>query len=256
MKNIKVIILVHVVFLVLIIAAFLPALKSGDEGYNTKTVAEKPAQPADEMIEEAATEEVTTEDVATEEVIDTAPVDETETAVTEQQTPIITTVEDKVEEAVVATQSAVSEAVSTIEETVAEVETEVVEQPVAPPTEAVMPTVESTTTASAVEGLYSVVDGNKLDAHSYAGFKLFRNWCARCHGTYGQGMVGPDLAESLTFISKEQFYDTVENGKSGRIGSMPSWNANPQVMENMDQLYAYLKARSDGAIGVEKPQKQ
>jgi hypothetical protein len=37
---------------------------------------------------------------------------------------------------------------------------------------------------------------------------------------------------------------------------MPSWNANVQVMENIDQLYAYLKARSDGAIGVEKPQKQ
>lgn len=251
MKNIKVIVLVHAVFLVLIIAAFLPALKSGDEGYNTKTVAEQPAQPADEMTEELATAEV-----APEEVIDAAPVDETETAVTEEQTPLVTMVEEKVEEVVVATESAVKEAVSTVEETVAAVETEVVEQPVVPPTEAVMPTVESTTTASAAEGLYSVVDGNKLDASSYAGFKLFRNWCARCHGTYGQGMVGPDLAESLKFISKEQFYDTVENGKSGRIGSMPSWNANVEVMENRDQLYAYLKARSDGAIGVEKPQKQ
>jgi mono/diheme cytochrome c family protein len=251
MKNIKVIILVHAVFLVLIIAAFLPALKSGDEGYNTKTVAEKPAQPADEMTEELATAKVDTD-----EVIDTAPIDETETAVAEQQAPLVTMVEDKVEEVVVATESAVKEAVSTVEETVAVVEKELVEQPVVPPTEAVMPTVESTTTASAVEGLYSVVDGNKLDASSYAGFKLFRNWCARCHGTYGQGMVGPDLAESLKFISKEQFYDTVENGKSGRIGSMPSWNANVEVMENMDQLYGYLKARSDGAIGVEKPQKQ
>jgi mono/diheme cytochrome c family protein len=239
---------VHAVFLVLIIAAFLPALKSGDKGYNTKTVAEKPAQPANEMTEELATAEVTTEEVTTEEVIDTA--------VTEEQAPIVTLVEDKVEEVIVATESAVKEAVSTVEETVAAVETEVVEQPTIPATEAVMSTVESTTTASAVEGLYSVVDGKKLDAHSYAGFKLFRNWCARCHGTYGQGMVGPDLAESLKFISNEQFYDTVENGKSGRIGSMPSWNANVEVMENMDQLYAYLKARSDGAIGVEKPQKQ
>jgi mono/diheme cytochrome c family protein len=247
MKNIKVIIAVHAVFLMLIIAAFLPALKSGDEGYNTKTVAEQPAQPADEMTEELATEEV-----ATEEVIDAAPVDVADTAVTEEQVPLATMVEDTVEQAVVATESAVSEAVSTVEATVSEV----IEQPVTEPTEAVMPTVASTTTASATEGLYSVVDGNKLDAHSYAGFKLFRNWCARCHGTYGQGMVGPDLAESLKFISKEQFYDTVENGKSGRIGSMPSWNANVQVMENIDQLYAYLKARSDGAIGVEKPQKQ
>jgi mono/diheme cytochrome c family protein/nitrogen fixation-related uncharacterized protein len=215
MNKTKIIIGINIVFIVLIIVAFLPALKSGDDDYNTKTVAVEPAQQ----------EEVTTEEPATEEDVATAP----EVDMTEEQAPLATMVEDKVEQAVVATESVVNDAVTSV---------------------------ESTTTASAVEGIYSVVDGNKLDASSYAGFKLYRNWCARCHGTYGQGMVGPDLAESLKFISKEQFYDVVENGKSGRIGSMPSWNANVQVMENMDQLYAYLKARSDGAIGVIKPQKQ
>jgi mono/diheme cytochrome c family protein len=109
--------------------------------------------------------------------------------------------------------------------------------------------------ASANEALYTVTDGNRLDANSYSGFKLYRNWCARCHGTYGQGMVGPNLAESLNAISKEEFYDTVENGKSGTIGSMPAWKANTKVMEGKDKLYAYLKARADGAIGVEKPKK-
>jgi len=104
--------------------------------------------------------------------------------------------------------------------------------------------------------LYTVVDGNKLDANSYAGFKLFRNWCARCHGTYGQGMVGPNLADSLKIISEKEFFNTVENGKAGSIGSMPAWKANVKVMAGRDQLYAYLMARSDGAIGVVKPQKQ
>jgi mono/diheme cytochrome c family protein len=103
---------------------------------------------------------------------------------------------------------------------------------------------------------YSVVDGNKLDTNSYKGFKLFRNWCARCHGTYGQGMVGPNLADSLKIISKEEFYATVENGKTGTIGSMPAWKSNEKVMEGRDSLYAYLKARSDGAIGEVKPSKQ
>ncbi len=107
----------------------------------------------------------------------------------------------------------------------------------------------------AEDNLYTVSNGNELDANSYNGFKLFRNWCARCHGTYGQGMVGPNLADSLKLISKEQFFDTVENGKTGTIGSMPSWKANVEVMENSDKIYAYLKARSDGAIGVEKPKK-
>ena len=106
------------------------------------------------------------------------------------------------------------------------------------------------------DALYSVVDGDKLDANSYAGFKLYRNWCARCHGTYGQGMVGPNLADSLNIISEKEFFNTVENGKAGTIGSMPAWKANPKVMAGRDQLYAYLMARADGAIGVVKPKKQ
>ena len=102
---------------------------------------------------------------------------------------------------------------------------------------------------------YTVTDGTHLDANSYKGFKLYRNWCARCHGTYGQGMVGPDLAESLNIISKEEFFSVVENGKSGTIGSMPNWKMNKKVMAGRDQLFSYLKARADGAIGVIKPKK-
>ncbi|PCH64878.1 MAG: cytochrome C [Gammaproteobacteria bacterium] len=102
---------------------------------------------------------------------------------------------------------------------------------------------------------YTVTDGNKLDAVSYGGFKLYRNWCARCHGTYGQGMVGPNLANSLKNISKSQFFKTVANGKSGNIGSMPPWKANVKVMKGRDSIYAYLKARADGAIGAVKPKK-
>jgi len=105
------------------------------------------------------------------------------------------------------------------------------------------------------EAPYTVTDGTHLDANSYKGFKLYRNWCARCHGTYGQGMVGPNLADSLKGISKEEFTNTVTNGKSGTIGSMPAWKKNKKVVEGMDQLYAYLKARSDGAIGIIKPKK-
>jgi mono/diheme cytochrome c family protein len=102
---------------------------------------------------------------------------------------------------------------------------------------------------------YTVTDGNKLDAVSYNGFKLYRNWCARCHGTYGQGMVGPNLADSLNVIDKKEFSHVVENGKSGTIGSMPPWKANVKVMEGRDSIYAYLKARADGAIGQVKPKK-
>ena len=102
---------------------------------------------------------------------------------------------------------------------------------------------------------YTVTDDVYLDAESYKGFKLFCNWCARCHGRYGEGMIGPNLADSLKVISKEEFFKTVEEGKAGTIGSMPSWKANPKVIAGLDQLYAYLLARSDGAIGAVKPKK-
>jgi mono/diheme cytochrome c family protein len=109
--------------------------------------------------------------------------------------------------------------------------------------------------AYAGEQPYRIINGDQLDADTYKGYKLYRNWCARCHGTYAQGMVGPNLADSLKVIGKQQFFDTVENGKTGTIGSMPSWKANAQVMEAREQIYAYLKARSDGAIGEVKPKK-
>ncbi len=112
---------------------------------------------------------------------------------------------------------------------------------------------ETATSEPESGALYKVVDGNKLDAFSYEGFKLYRNWCARCHGTYGQGMVGPNLAESLNVISKAQFVEVVTHGKTGQIGNMPAWETNDSVIKGMDNIYAYLKARANGAIGKVKP---
>ena len=156
---------------------------------------------------------------------------------------------------------AVAVAPKAVKEAVVEAEPEVIVDVEAPVEEVVIPTPAPVADSNPAENedetaLYSVVDGNKLDANSYAGFKLYRNWCARCHGTYGQGMVGPNLADSLKVIDEKEFFDVVENGKSGTIGSMPMWKANVKVMAGRDQLYAYLMARSDGAIGVEKPKKQ
>jgi hypothetical protein len=69
-------------------------------------------------------------------------------------------------------------------------------------------------------------------------------------------MIGSNLAESLNIITEAEFFNVVENGKAGSIGSMPAWKANSKVMAGRDQLYAYLMARADGAIGVVKPKKQ
>jgi hypothetical protein len=59
-------------------------------------------------------------------------------------------------------------------------------------------------------------------------------------------MVGPSLIESFKTLTKEQVVTTVTNGRLEK--GMPSFSASPDVMENIDHLYAYLKGRSDGAI--------
>ena len=80
--------------------------------------------------------------------------------------------------------------------------------------------------------------------------KGFRTWraaaCDRCHGANQEGLVGPSLVNSLKTLTKEEFVKTVTNGRLEK--GMQSFGTSPQVMENMNQLYAYLKGRSDGAI--------
>ena len=234
MKNIKVITIIHIIFVALIIAAFLPALNISSEGYNTKKAGVISTQQVD----------IVTKEVATEVENELASITVAEVDITKKQTPSVTMIEKMVEQEIVAEQIVV------IEPALAVVDMAMI---IPEPTSSVSETSSSTVV---MDTIYSVIDGNKLDADSYAGFKLYRNWCARCHGTYGQGMVGPNLADSLKYIDKEQFYDTVEKGKSGTIGSMPAWRKNVKVMAGRDKLYAYLMARSDGAIGIEKPKKQ
>jgi mono/diheme cytochrome c family protein len=95
--------------------------------------------------------------------------------------------------------------------------------------------------------LYKVVDGYKVDENTMKGFRAWRAAaCDRCHGANQEGLVGPSLLASMKTLSKEEFVKTVRDGRLDK--GMQSFNTSPQVMENMDHLYAYLKGRSDGAI--------
>jgi mono/diheme cytochrome c family protein len=95
--------------------------------------------------------------------------------------------------------------------------------------------------------LYKVVDGYKVDANTMKGFRTWRAAaCDRCHGANQEGMVGPSLVNSLKTLTKAEFITTVTNGRLEK--GMQSFGNSPQVMENIDHLYAYLKGRSDGAI--------
>jgi mono/diheme cytochrome c family protein len=95
--------------------------------------------------------------------------------------------------------------------------------------------------------LYTVMDGNKVDANTLKGWRTWRAMaCERCHGATQEGMVGPSLIDSLKVLNKDQFKTTVLNGRVEK--GMPNFGGSKQVVENIDNLYAYLKGRSDGAI--------
>ena len=94
---------------------------------------------------------------------------------------------------------------------------------------------------------YHVVDGYKVDANTMNGFRAWRAAaCDRCHGANQEGLVGPSLLESLKTLSKEDFVKTVRDGRLDK--GMVSVSSSKTVMDNIDNLYAYLKGRSNGDI--------
>jgi len=94
---------------------------------------------------------------------------------------------------------------------------------------------------------YKGVDGFYVDDFTLQGFHTWRAAaCDRCHGANQQGLVGPSLLESFKTLSKETFVKTITEGRLEK--GMPSFSTSPTVMEHKDELYAYLKGRSNGDI--------
>jgi mono/diheme cytochrome c family protein len=112
---------------------------------------------------------------------------------------------------------------------------------------AVIPALVATPVAAADTAPYKVADGNKVDAQTLNGWRTWRALaCERCHGAAQEGMVGPSLVNSLKVLTKDQFKETVLHGRIAK--GMPNFDGSKMVVENIDNLYAYLKGRSDGAI--------
>ncbi|MDB6091134.1 MAG: hypothetical protein JWN85_3918 [Gammaproteobacteria bacterium] len=95
--------------------------------------------------------------------------------------------------------------------------------------------------------LYTVKGGNKVDAKTLAGWKTWRAMaCERCHGAEQEGLVGPALVNSLKVLTKDQFHTTVTQGRPEK--GMPNFGGVQLVQDNWENLYAYLKGRSEGNI--------
>jgi mono/diheme cytochrome c family protein len=94
---------------------------------------------------------------------------------------------------------------------------------------------------------YQVKDGKQVDSNTLKGWRTWRGLaCERCHGAQQEGLVGPSLVQSLKVLSKDEFKNTVLHGRLEK--GMPNFDGSKMVVDNIDNLYAYLKGRSDGAI--------
>lgn len=97
--------------------------------------------------------------------------------------------------------------------------------------------------------LYSVVKGNQVDPKTLMGWKTWRAMaCERCHGASQEGLVGPALVNSLKVLTKDQFHTTITQGRVEK--GMPNFGGVKMVTDNWENLYAYLKGRSDGNIAA------
>ena len=95
------------------------------------------------------------------------------------------------------------------------------------------------------------IKGDNISKNAIEGWKTYNGGgCGACHGRGGKGAVGPNLAVSVTEkLSKEEFIQIVTKGISGTM--MRPHDKNKRVMDNLDNLYAYLVARGDGVLGEE-----
>ena len=111
---------------------------------------------------------------------------------------------------------------------------------------------------------YTIKNG-VVDQHTFMGYLHYEGTCYWCHGQDASGSTfAPSLVDALKTLSHSEFENIVVNGgvvNSRPIGYgtnnvfvMPAEGANPNIMCFLDDIYAYLKGRSDGVIGRGRPE--
>jgi mono/diheme cytochrome c family protein len=101
--------------------------------------------------------------------------------------------------------------------------------------------------------LYQVVDG-KVDARTYNGFRRYHASCNHCHGPDGSGStIAPSLVDRLAGI--DAFRRIVREGVRSGTSVMKGFAGDPNIAPYIDDIYAYLQARADGALGRGRPAK-
>jgi mono/diheme cytochrome c family protein len=129
----------------------------------------------------------------------------------------------------------------------------------AAPAPAPTPQQQDTTSAPAEAPLrdaYHQAPRDTVSQAVYDGWKQFNLNCARCHGEDVLGTtIAPHLIVSLKpdgpINTKELFMQTVCAGRPEK--GMPAWCALGLDMDKINDIYLYVKGRSDAKIGPGRP---
>jgi methanol metabolism-related c-type cytochrome len=107
---------------------------------------------------------------------------------------------------------------------------------------------------------YKIGSDGAVDWYTYSGYRRYHSECHVCHGPDGMGSsYAPALKDSLNTMSYGDFLSTVASGRKNVTTSqenvMPAFGDNPNVACYMDDLYIYLRARANDAVGRVRPAK-
>ncbi len=100
---------------------------------------------------------------------------------------------------------------------------------------------------------YQVIDG-AVDRATYNGFRRYNATCSHCHGPDGVGSTfGPSLIDRP--LPYAEFEKVVLEGSRTGTSVMQGFAGDPNVEEHIRDMYIYLCARADGAVGRGRPKR-
>lgn len=108
---------------------------------------------------------------------------------------------------------------------------------------------------------YNIKEDGTVDWYTFSGFRRYHSECHVCHGPEGEGSsYAPALIDSLKTMSYADFISVVAGGReivrADKTSKMPALGDNANVMCYVEDIYTYLKARSDGALPRGRPEKK
>jgi len=108
---------------------------------------------------------------------------------------------------------------------------------------------------------FKVSADGTVDWYTYSGYRRYHSECHVCHGPDGEGSTyAPALKNSLKTMNYGDFLGVIASGRknvsSSQESVMPAFGSNQNVACYMDDLFVYLRARANDALGRVRPAKR